>query len=90
MRVDLFLKKCCVVRHRTLAKSACQRGRVLVDGVEAKPGKELHVGSTIAVDLVDRRIEVEVLAIPHGNVSKAGASRYCRILSEEIKSPHDL
>ena len=85
MRVDLFLKKCCIVKHRSFAKLACDKGRVSVDGVRAKPSKEVRVGSSVTMNLADRRLEIEVLALPKGNVSKARAQEYYRVLREEVK-----
>ena len=90
MRIDLFLKKCCIVKHRSFAKLACDKGRVRVDGVRAKPSKEVQVGSTVAMNLTDRKLEVEVLALPTGNVSKAQAQKYYRVLLEEVRKAEEF
>ena len=90
MRVDLFLKKCCIVKHRSFAKLACDKGRVLVDGVRAKPSKEVGVGSKVTMNLTDRKLDIEILAIPKGNISKVQAQEYYRVLREEIKKVEDF
>jgi len=86
MRVDQFLKRSCLVKHRSFAKLACDRGRVFVDGVKAKPSKELRVGSRVVLSLTDGDLEIEVVAIPKGNVSKARAQELYRVLRDETKS----
>lgn len=50
MRVDLFLKNSRIIKRRTVAKSACQAGRVLVNGKEANPSTQVEVGDIIEVE----------------------------------------
>ncbi|MBF1361376.1 MAG: RNA-binding S4 domain-containing protein, partial [Mogibacterium diversum] len=40
MRVDKFLKNSRIIKRRTVAKEACEQGRVEVNGKIAKPGIE--------------------------------------------------
>lgn len=49
MRIDLFLKNSRIIKRRTVAKSACQGGRVLVNGKEVKPSYEVEEGDIIEV-----------------------------------------
>lgn len=49
MRIDLFLKNSRIIKRRTIAKSACQGGRVLVNGKEVKPSYEVEEGDIIEV-----------------------------------------
>lgn len=90
MRIDLFLKKCCLVKHRSLAKRACENGIVLVDGKRAKPSSTVSVGQIITVDFTDRYLEVEVISIPRGNVSRAEATQLYQVIKDEAKNPIDL
>lgn len=49
MRIDKFLKLARIIKRRTVAKEACENGRVLVNGKEAKPGTEVEVGDVVKV-----------------------------------------
>ena len=47
MRLDKFLKNSRIIKRRTVAKEACEQGRVEVNGKIAKPGVELKEGDAI-------------------------------------------
>jgi len=83
MRVDLFLKKVCVLKSRTLAREACDRGKVLLDGEPAKGSRTVAPGNRLRLDLGVRVLEIEVLAIPGKSVSKKQAPDYYRVLRDE-------
>ena len=38
MRLDKYLKNSRIIKRRTVAKDACEQGRVEVNGKTAKPG----------------------------------------------------
>lgn len=50
MRLDKFLKNSRIIKRRTVAKEACDGGRVSVNGRVAKPGTELEVGDKIHIE----------------------------------------
>lgn len=50
MRLDKFLKNSRIIKRRTVAKEACDGGRVSVNGRTAKPGTELEVGDKIHIE----------------------------------------
>lgn len=47
MRLDKYLKVSRIIKRRTVAKEACDGGRVSVNGKVAKPGSEVGVGDTL-------------------------------------------
>ncbi len=49
MRIDIFLKNSRIIKRRTIAKQACQAGRVLINDKVCKPGDEVAVGDIIEV-----------------------------------------
>jgi ribosome-associated heat shock protein Hsp15 len=49
IRLDKFLWAARFFKTRALAAEQIERGRVLVNGQPAKPGKEVHVGDTLAM-----------------------------------------
>ena len=82
MRLDLFLKLSRLIKQRTMAKQACDGGRVSLLGRKARPGSDVHVGDEIVLNLRDRFIRVRVLEVPKGNVSKERSRTLYEILEE--------
>ncbi|MBM3265562.1 MAG: RNA-binding S4 domain-containing protein [candidate division Zixibacteria bacterium] len=80
MRIDVFLKHTRLIKQREAAKKACDQGMVTMEGKPVKPGREVHVGDRFSVEWPTRRVEVEVLDIPAGNVSKTRSQTLYRLL----------
>ena len=85
MRLDQFLSESRLIKRRTQAKLACDKGLVFLDGIKAKPGKEVKPGQKIVLNLTQRKIELEILKLPLKNLRKEDAKELYRIISEEIK-----
>ena len=85
MRLDQFLSESRLIKRRTQAKLACDKGLVFLDGIKAKPGKEVKPGQKIVLNLTQRKIELEILKLPLKNLRKEDAKELYRIRSEEIK-----
>ena len=49
MRLDKFLKVSRLIKRRSVAADACSASRVLLNGKEAKPAKEVKEGDVIEV-----------------------------------------
>ena len=69
MRLDKFLKVSRLIKRRTVANSVSEMGRVLVNGVQAKPAKQLKIGDIIEIEYANRVEKFEVLMVPERNVS---------------------
>ncbi len=80
MRLDKYLKVARIIKRRTVAGEACKGDRVLVNGKEAKPAKEVKVGDILTILFGDKEYKVEVLAVPSGNVKKEGAGELYKVL----------
>ncbi len=63
MRVDKYLKVSRLIKRRTVAKEACDLGRIQVNGRVVKAGHELKVGDVLQIELGTRRVRVEILEI---------------------------
>ncbi|WIF95670.1 RNA-binding S4 domain-containing protein [Caminicella sporogenes] len=61
MRVDKFLKNSRLIKRRTIAKEACEQGRIKINDKIAKPGTEVSVGDILTLEFGTRVIKVEVL-----------------------------
>ncbi len=83
MRLDLFLKISSLVKRRAVARSLCDAGRVVVNGHESKPGKELRQGDIIEILFNAKRVELEVLSLPV-SPKKISADALYRIIAEKI------
>ncbi|MBQ6372660.1 MAG: RNA-binding S4 domain-containing protein [Oscillospiraceae bacterium] len=64
MRLDKYLKNSRIIKRRTVAKEACEQGRVEVNGKTAKPGLELKQGDEICITFGNNILKVRVLAMP--------------------------
>ena len=64
MRLDKYLKNSRIIKRRTVAKEACEQGRVEVNGRTAKPGLELRTGDEITITFGSNILKVRVLAMP--------------------------
>jgi len=60
MRIDKYLKNARIIKRRTVAKEACEQGRVLVNGKAAKPGTELSIGDEIEIIFGNRPMKIKV------------------------------
>jgi len=83
MRLDLFLKWSRVILRRTLAKETCDAGRVIVNGQEARAGRDVHVGDTISVRMPRRRLTFRVRSVPSHAPSKEGAREMIELVGSE-------
>ena len=80
MRLDKFLKVSRLIKRRTVANTVSEMGRVLVNGLPAKPAKQLKVGDIIEIEYSNRIEKVEVLIVLSGNVSVQEASTLYRVI----------
>ncbi|CCQ97334.1 ribosomal RNA binding protein involved in 50S recycling; heat shock protein [[Clostridium] ultunense Esp] len=69
MRIDKYLKNSRIIKRRTVAKEACEQGRVYINEKLAKPGDEVKVGDTVQVNFGTGSIKVQVLKVSD-NVKK--------------------
>jgi ribosomal 50S subunit-recycling heat shock protein len=81
----MFLTKSRLIKRRSLAKTACDRGIVWLEGHRARAGKEVTQGQKITIDFASRLLEVEILQLPRGNLSRKEAQKLYRVLRETPK-----
>lgn len=51
MRIDKFLKISRLIKRRTVAKEACEGGRVKINDKIVKPGDDVKIGDVIEISL---------------------------------------
>ncbi|MFP4200327.1 MAG: RNA-binding S4 domain-containing protein [Bacillota bacterium] len=84
MRIDKFLKLSRIIKRRTVARAACQSGRVKVNDHVAKPGREVEVGDRVEIEFGNRILEIEVVEIAT-HVPAAKAPELYRVIREEYR-----
>jgi len=62
-RIDKWLWAARFFKTRALASKACDLGRILSNGVEAKPAREVKLGDRLQVKNEGGEFEIEVLAL---------------------------
>lgn len=64
MRIDKFLKVARVIKRRTVANEAADRGRISVNGKVVKASYEVKVGDIIEIKFGDKVSKFEIIEIP--------------------------
>jgi len=82
MRLDVYLKQSRLIKRRSVAKESCDSGRVRVGGASSKPGREVKPGDVISLRFPRRRLVVEVVETPTGNVTKERATTLYRVVED--------
>ena len=81
MRLDKYLKNSRIIKRRTVAKEACEAGRVEVNGRIAKPGLELKIGDVLQITFGSNILKARVISMPE-NVRKDDAESMYEIIND--------
>lgn len=84
MRIDKFLKISRLIKRRTVAKDACDQGRVYVNGKVAKAGVEVKIGDIIHIEFGNSSIDVKVLGL-NESCKKEDAVGMYEVINQEKK-----
>lgn len=63
MRLDKYLKVSRLIKRRTVANEACDGGRVMINGRQAKASAEVKEGDNLEIQFGTRTLKVQVLAV---------------------------
>ncbi len=63
MRLDKYLKVSRLIKRRTVANSACDAGRVSINGKPAKASAEVKIGDILEIGFGTKSVRVEVLDV---------------------------
>ncbi|WP_457602965.1 RNA-binding S4 domain-containing protein [Nitratifractor sp.] len=81
MRIDKWLSSVNVVKRRTIAQDMVKSGVVSINGIKAKPSKEVKIGDRITIEYLKGPREYEVLQIPTTKtIPKSKKEEYVREL----------
>jgi ribosomal 50S subunit-recycling heat shock protein len=90
MRLDKFLKTSGLIKRRTVAKEACDGGRIKINGRTARSAHEVRVGDVVQISLGRRTLEVEVVQVPEGQIRKEEMAGLYRVRREEVQEGEDF
>jgi len=63
MRLDKYLKVSRLIKRRTVANEACDAGKVVVNGKQARASYDAKEGDIIEITLGARTVKVRVTAV---------------------------
>jgi ribosome-associated heat shock protein Hsp15 len=74
VRLDVWLDVACLFRTRSEAQRECKVGRVMVNGVVAKPHREIRVGDELVISRAGGRKQLLVVrGLADQHIAKASA-----------------
>lgn len=79
MRLDKYLKVSRIIKRRTVAKEACESGRVSINGKVAKPSTEVKEEDIIEITFATRVLKAKIINISN-HVTKESAKAMYEIL----------
>jgi ribosomal 50S subunit-recycling heat shock protein len=82
MRLDKYLKVSRIIKRRTVAKEACDGGRVSVNGRTAKAGAEVKEGDLLEIRFGARLGRYEITQVAE-TARKDAASEMYRVIAED-------
>jgi ribosomal 50S subunit-recycling heat shock protein len=81
LRIDKWLSSTNVVKRRTIAQDMVKSGVVFINGIKAKPSKDVKVGDKITIEYLKGSKNYEVLQIPTTKtVPKSAKDEYVKEL----------
>jgi ribosomal 50S subunit-recycling heat shock protein len=63
MRLDKFLKVSRIIKRRTVAKEACDKGIVTINGKIAKSSSEVSIGDILEIKFGEKLMKFEIKEI---------------------------
>jgi len=82
MRLDKYLKVSRIIKRRTVAKEACNGGRVSINNKAAKAGTEVKEGDIIEIRFASKILQAKIINI-NEHVKKENAQGMYTIISGE-------
>ncbi|AGK99274.1 RNA-binding S4 domain-containing protein [Clostridium pasteurianum] len=82
MRLDKYLKISRIIKRRTVAKEACESGRVFINGKLAKPSSEVNEEDIIEIKYSEKVLKAKIMNISN-HVLKENANQMYEIISDK-------
>ncbi|MBS4179724.1 RNA-binding S4 domain-containing protein [Lederbergia citrea] len=88
MRLDKFLKVSRLIKRRTLAKEVADKGRISINGLQAKASSNVKVGDELEIRYGQKLVTVTINELQESTRKEEAANMYT-ILKEEKINPED-
>lgn len=85
MRLDKYLKVSRIIKRRTVAKEACENGRVSINGKIAKASTDVKENDTIEIQFASRSLKAKIVNIAEHVRKEDAKEMYVIIEGEEDK-----
>ena len=85
MRLDKYLKVSRIIKRRTVAKEACESGRVSINDKVAKPSTEIKEGDIIQITFANRILKARIINITEHVRKEDAKDMYIILEGEEDK-----
>ena len=82
MRLDKYLKVSRIIKRRTVAKEACENGRVLINDKVSKAGTEIKESDIIEIRFARKSLKARIISIAE-HVKKEDAKAMYEIVEGE-------
>ena len=85
MRLDKYLKVSRIIKRRTVAKEACESGRVTINGKVAKPSTDVKEDDIIEISFANKVLKAKIINIAQHVKKEVAKDTYIIIEGEEDK-----
>jgi ribosomal 50S subunit-recycling heat shock protein len=85
VRLDKYLKVSRIIKRRTVAKEACESGRVTINAKVAKASTEIKENDIIEIAFANRSIKAKVINIAEHVKKEDAKDMYIILEGEEDK-----
>ncbi len=89
MRLDKFLKVSRIIKRRTLAKEVADKGRISINGKQAKSSSNVKVGDELFIQFGQKLVTIRIEKLQE-NVRKEEATELYTIVKEEKVPQEDF
>ena len=86
IRIDKWLWAVRIYKTRNLATEACKKGRILVNGLPAKPSKDISVGNILTVRKLPVIYTFKVIQLTERRLS----AKFVENFYKDLTSPEEL
>lgn len=84
MRLDKFLKISRLIKRRTLAKEVADKGRISVNGTQAKASSNVKVGDELEIRFGQKLVTVKINELQESTKKEDAANMYSIVKEERL------
>jgi ribosomal 50S subunit-recycling heat shock protein len=83
MRLDKYLKVSRIIKRRTVAKEACENGRVSINNKVAKPSTDVKEGDIIEIQYATKTLKARIMNVAEHVRKDEAKAMYEVLVGEE-------